>query len=183
MNFLRFLISKTFLYQLLIAFVGVGLIIFLALKWLDFTTKHSERIQVPNLEKLSFEKSADVLKELNLVAKIQDSTNFNPAFPPLSVIEQNPKAGGFVKQNRKIYLVLNPSGYRRVKIPNIIQKTRRQAEPTIRALGFKVGKIIYSPNMAKDVVLKLQYKGKTIKPNATLMKTSTIDLVVGDGSK
>jgi len=183
MNFLRFLISKTFLYQVLIALAGIAGIVFFALKWLNFTTNHSERIQVPNLEKLSFEKSASVLEELNLVAKIQDSTNFNPAYPPLSVIEQNPKAGGFVKQHRKIYLVLNPSGYRKVIVPNVIQRTRRQAEPTLRALGFKVGKIIYSPNMARDVVLELKYKGEVIKPNSELMKTSTIDLVVGDGTR
>jgi len=183
MGFFRFIISKTFLYQLVIAVLSVLLIVFLALKWLSFTTNHDERIQVPNLERLTFEKSSQVLEELNLVAKIQDSTNFNPEYPPLSVIEQNPKAGGFVKKHRKIYLVFNPSGYRKVKVPNIIQKTRRQAEPTLRALGFKVGKIIYSPNMARDVVLKLKYKGEVITPSTELMKTSTIDLVVGDGLK
>mgnify|MGYP000244273674 CR=1 FL=1 len=183
MGFFRFLFSKTFLIQLVIAIVSVVLIGFLALKWLGFTTNHNERIQVPNLEKLSFEKSALILSELNLEAKIQDSTNFNPAYPPLSVIEQNPKAGGFVKQNRKIYLVLNPSGYRKVAIPDIIQKTTRQAEPTLRALGFKVGKTIYRPNIAKNVVLELQHKGEVVEPNSLLMKTSSIDLVVGDGSR
>lgn len=183
MSFFRFLTSKTFLYQLLIALVGLVVIVFLALKWLNFTTNHDERIQVPNLEKLNFERSSQVLEELNLVAKIQDSTNFNADYPPLSVIEQSPRAGDFVKKDRKIYLVLNPSGYRKVKVPHIIQKTRRQAEPTLRALGFKVGKITYSPNMARDVVLELKHKGKTVKPDTELMKTSTIDLVVGDGSK
>lgn len=181
MGFFRFLASKSFLYQLAIALISLVVIVFLALKWLNFTTNHNERIQVPNLEKLDFNKSSQVLKELNLVAKIQDSTNFNESYPPLSVIEQNPRAGDFVKKDRKIYLVLNPSGYRKIKIPNVIQKTRRQAEPTLRALGFKVGKVIYSPNMARDVVLELKHQGGTITPNTKLMKTSTIDLVVGDG--
>lgn len=183
MSFFRFLTSKTFLYQLLIAFLVVIIIVFLTLKWLNVTTNHDERIQVPNLEKYNFNKSSQVLGELDLVAKIQDSTNFNPEYPPLSVIEQNPKAGDFVKKHRKIYLVLNPSGYRKVKVPQIIQKTRRQAEPTLRALGFKVGRVTYSPNMAKDVVLELKHKGRVVKPNTELMKTSTIDLIVGDGSK
>lgn len=183
MGFFRFIFSKTFLIQLGIAITAIVLIGFLALQWLNFTTNHSERIQVPNLEKLSFEKSASTLEELDLVAKIQDSTNFNPAYPPLSVIEQNPKAGGFVKQNRKIYLVLNPSGYRKVKVPDVIQKTTRQAKPTLRALGFKIGKTIYKPNIAKNVVLELQYKGQIVAPNSLLMKTSSIDLVVGDGSR
>ncbi len=183
MGFFRFLASKTFLYQLVIALICIVVIVFLTLKWLGFTTNHDERIQVPNLEKLDFSNSSEILEELNLVAKIQDSTNFNASYPPLSVIEQTPRAGDFVKKNRKIYLVLNPSGYRKIKIPNIIQKTRRQAEPTLLALGFKVGKITYSSNMARDVVLQLKHNGEIITPNTELMKTSTIDLVVGDGLK
>lgn len=181
MQFFRFLFSKTFLIQLTLAAISLVVVIFLIMKWLNYTTNHDERIQVPNLQKLNFSKSSKVLKELDLVAKIQDSANFDPNFPPLSVIEHSPKAGDFVKKNRKIYLVLNPSGYRKVKVPDVIQKTRRQAEPTLRAIGFKVGKIIYRPNIAKDVVLGLSHNGKTIKPDTQLMKTSTIDLVVGDG--
>ena len=183
MGFFRFLWSKTFLYQLLFALLAIILICFLGLKWLDYRTNHDQRIAVPNLEKLTLQKAMSVLNEKDLVAQVQDSANFNPDYPPFSVVEQSPKSGSFVKQNRKIYLVLNPSNCRKLKIPRIIQKTRRQAEPTLRALDFKVGKIIYRPNMARDVVLGLQHRGKTIKPGDFLMKTSTIDLVVGDGTR
>lgn len=183
MGFFRFLWSKTFLFQLLFALLAVILICFLGLQWLDFRTNHDQRIAVPNLEKLTLEKAENILEEKDLVAQVQDSANFNPDYPPFSIIEQNPKAGSFVKQNRKIYLVLNPSNYRKLKVPNVIQKTRRQAEPTLRALDFKVGEIIYRPNMARDVVLELQHRGKVLKPGAFLRKTSTIDLVVGDGTR
>ena len=183
MGFFRFLFSKTFLYQLLFALLAVILICFIGLQWLNFRTNHDQRIAVPNLEKLTLEKAQNMLDEKDLVAQVQDSANFNPDYPPFSVIEQNPKAGNFVKQNRKIYLVLNPSNYRKLKVPRIVQKTRRQAEPTLRALDFKVGKIIYRPNMARDVVLELQHRGKVVKPGDLLMKTSTIDLVVGDGTR
>lgn len=182
MNFFRFLWSKSFLYQLLLAVLALVILCFIGLKWLHFRTNHDQRITVPNLEKLTFEKAKQLLKQKDLVAQVQDSANYNPDYPPFSVIEQNPKAGSDVKENRKIYLVLNPSNYRKIKVPNIIQKTRRQAEPTLKAVGFKVGKIIYSPNMARDVVLGMRYKGKSVKPNDFLRKTATIDLVVGDGS-
>lgn len=182
MTFFRFFFSRTFLYQLLLALIGVVVVCFLGLKWLDVTTNHDQHIVVPNLEKLSLEEVSKLLSENMLTAKVQDSANFNPNYPPFSVIEQNPKKGDFVKENRKIYLVLNPSGYRKIEIPNIIQKTRRQAEPTLKALGFKIGKIISRPNIARDMVLELQHKGKKLPTNARLMKTSTIDLVVGDGT-
>ncbi|WP_238527901.1 PASTA domain-containing protein [Aquimarina agarivorans] len=146
-------------------------------------TNHDQRIAVPNLEKLTLEKASDLLEASKLMAKVQDSANFNPSYPPFSVIEQNPKAGSFVKEDRKIYLVLNPSNYRKIIVPNIIQKTRRQAEPTLKALGFKVGKVIYRPNIARDMVLEMQHKGKVVKPDGFLRKTSVIDLVVGDGSE
>lgn len=182
MDFFRFVWSKTFLYQILLALLVVVILCFLGLKWLNFRTNHDQRITVPNLEKLVFEKAKQMLKEKNLVAQVQDSANFNPNYPPFSVIEQNPKAGSDVKEDRKIYLVLNPSNYRSIKVPNVIQKTRRQAEPTLKAVGFKVGKVIYRPNMARDVVLGLQHKGKSVKSKDLLRKTATIDLIVGDGS-
>ena len=183
MKFFRFLASKTFLIQLALAVLAIVLICFLGLKWLNFTTNHDQRITVPSLEKLTIDQATDLLEEKDLVAKIQDSANFNPDYPPLTVIEQNPKAGNFVKENRKIYLVMNPSNYRKIKIPDVIQRTRRQAEPTLKALGFKIGKTIYRPNIARDMVLEMQHKGKVIKPDGFLRKTSVIDLVVGDGSQ
>ena len=106
MGFFRFLWSKTFLYQLGLALLALVLISFLGLQWLNFRTNHDQRIAVPNLEKLTLAKAESVLGEKDLVAQVQDSANFNPNYPPFSVIEQSPKAGSFVKQNRKIYLSL-----------------------------------------------------------------------------
>ena len=81
------------------------------------------------------------LDDNNLRMVIQDSANYNPNYPKYSVIEQQPLAGSQVKENRKIYLTLNPSGYRKVGVPNVIRRTFRQARPTLEALGFKVGKL------------------------------------------
>ncbi len=182
MNFFKFIFSKTFGIQILLAIVGIFLFCFLGLKWLGFFTKHSQRIEVPNVKRLSFALAEKSLENQELKAVIQDSANFNPKFPPLSVIEQNPKAGNKVKENRKVYLTLNPSGYRKVSIPDVIQKTIRQAKPTLQAVGFNIGKKIYKPNLAKDVVLGIQHEGKELNPGDLLMKTSTVDLVLGDGS-
>ena len=55
-----------------------------------------------------------------------------------------------VKKNRKIYLTLNPSGYRKVLVPDLKERTFRQAKPTLEALGFKIGKLTYIDNIAKD---------------------------------
>lgn len=183
MNIIKFLISKTFIKQILLAVVAVLVLCFIMFKWLKVTTNHGDFETVPNLTGKSIDVANMELKENKLVMKIQDSANFNPDYPRFSVIEQDPAAGTKVKEDRKIYLTLNPSGYRKVVVPNLIEKTLRQAKPTLKALDFEIGKLTYVDNIGKDVVLKIQYKGKTIQPGDKLSKTSVIDLVLGNGKK
>lgn len=182
MGLIRFIFSKTFLIQLVLAGIALLVIAFLALKWLDFSTNQDERIEVPDLSRLSLEHVDDKLDELDLRYEILDSANFNPDYPRYSVIEQVPEPGKFVKENRKIYLTLNPSGFRKVEVPDLIRKTRRQVEPTLRSLGFEIGEITFKPDIAEDAVLELRHKGVKIEAGDELMKTSKIDLVLGDGS-
>ena len=182
MGLFRFIFSKTFLIQLVLAAIAVVVLAFLAMKWLDFSTNQDQRIEVPDLARLSLDKVDQRLEELELRYEILDSANFNPDFPRYSVIEQVPEPGQFVKENRKIYLTLNPSGYRKVMVPDLIRRTRRQAEPTLRSLGFEIGQISYKPDIAKDAVLELRHKGEKIEAGDELMKTSVIELVLGDGS-
>lgn len=183
MSFFKFLFSKTFLLQLVLAVLALVLIAFIMLQWLDFSTNQDQRITVPNLSQMSLDKVDEQLEELDLRREILDSANYNPDYPPYSVIDQVPLPGKQVKENRKIYLTLNPSGFTKVEIPeNLIRKTRRQVEPTLRSMGFEIGTISYKPDVAKDVVLEMRHKGKLLEPGMKLMKTSRIDLVLGDGS-
>ncbi len=183
MGFFRFIFSKTFLIQLVLAGIVLVVLAFLAMQWLDYSTNQDQRIEVPDLAKMNLDIVEDRLDELNLDFEILDSANFNPDFPRYSVIEQAPAPGKFVKEDRKIYLTLNPSGYRKVEIPeNLIRKTRRQVEPTLRSLGFEIGDVSYKPDIAEDAVLEIRHKGKLVEAGQKLMKTSVLDLVLGDGS-
>ncbi len=183
MGLFRFIFSKTFLIQLVLAVIVLVVISFLTMQWLDYSTNQDQRIEVPDLAKMNLDKVEDRLEELDLDFEILDSANFNPEYPRYSVIDQVPAPGKFVKEDRKIYLTLNPSGYRKIEVPNnLIRKTRRQVEPTLRSLGFEIGEITYKPDIAEDAVLELRHKGQLVKPGEKLMKTSKIDLVLGDGS-
>jgi beta-lactam-binding protein with PASTA domain len=182
MTFFQFVFSKAFLKQLLLAIVALLVLGFLTLWWLRMSTNHNETIEVPNLAKLSLDKVEEKLDEMDLRYEILDSANYNPEYPKYSVIEQIPKPGKFVKENRKLYLTLNPSGYRKIEVPNIVGRTRRQAEPTLLAMGFKIGKISYRPHIS-DNVLEMRFKGEKLEPGTSLQKTSVIDLIVGDQSE
>ncbi|WP_027138539.1 PASTA domain-containing protein [Gaetbulibacter saemankumensis] len=183
MSLFKFLTSKVFFKQILLAIVAAVVLCFIILKWLNVTTNHGKFETVPDLKGKSIDVARMALNDNKLVMQIQDSANYNPDYPKFSVIDQEPTAGSQVKENRKIYITLNPSGYRKILVPDLTERTFRQAKPSLEALGFQVGKITYVDNIAKDLVLKLEYKGKAINPGDMLPKTSTIDLVLGNGNR
>ncbi|MGS2739942.1 PASTA domain-containing protein [Sinomicrobium sp. M5D2P17] len=183
MSIFKFLGSKTFLTQIIIGVVVLVALVLLALQWLKITTNHGEFVTVPDLSKKTLNEVKETLENADLRFEVLDSANFNPGYPRYSVIEQEPIGGSTVKQNRKIYLTINPSGYRDVSVPNIIQVTRRNAESMLRAVGLEVGRVEYIDEIGKDMVYYIQYQGKKIAPGDQFPKTTKIDLVCGNGGE
>ncbi|RRO14515.1 PASTA domain-containing protein [Flavobacteriaceae bacterium 14752] len=183
MSFFKFLFSKVFLKNLVIAIILTIALVIGLFYWLNYYTNHNEYIEVPDLSKLEMDIVEKKLDQVGLRYVIMDSTAFNPEYPSFSVVDQNPSPGQSVKENRKIYLTINPKDYALVRIPeNIIGNTKRQVLPNLKSLGFKIGKISKKPDIAKDVVLALKHQNENLKPGDKLKKTSVIDIVVGDGS-
>lgn len=155
--------------------------LFLFMYWIGFTTNHGQEIVVPNLSKLTLEQAEDKLDELDLDYELLDTVDYNDAYPKLSIVQQDPNPGEKVKQNRVIYLKINSTGYSKVRIPDLIQKTYRQAVPTLAALGLEVGDTTYVPNLAKDMILEMKMNGQPIKAGQQVLKMTKVDLVLGDG--
>jgi beta-lactam-binding protein with PASTA domain len=184
MSFFKFIGSKVFFKQLLIAFVGLLVLIIFSVFWLNFSTNHNQKIEVPNLSKMSLEEVEQTLDDLDLNWEVIDSASFNADFPNKSVIEQSPEAGDFVKENRKIYLTLNPSGYKDVEIPDFYGKTKRQAVSQLTAIGFRIStQEIYVKDIAKDVVRGLIFNGRDLKNGDKIPQNSELILKLGDGNE
>lgn len=181
MTLKEFVTSKVFAIQILIAVAIIFVLGYIFMHWLTFTTNHGDEITVPNLAKLSEEQVEEKLDGLNLDYVLLDSVDFKKDYPKYSVVEQDPLPGAKVKKNRKIYIKINSSGFTSVKIPDLIEKTFRQAEPTLKALGLEVGSISYVPYLGKDMVLEMKMNGKKLKAGEKVLKSSKIDLVLGDG--
>ena len=181
MSLQKFFFSFTFIKQVLIAVLIICFTLFLFMFWISFTTNHGEEIIVPNLSKMTLEQAEDKLDELNLDYELLDTVDYNAAYPKLSVVQQDPDPGAKVKQNRVIYLKINSSTYSKVRIPDLIQKTYRQAVPTLLALGLEVGDTTYIPNLAKDMVLEMKMNGQPVKAGLQVLKMTKISLVLGDG--
>ena len=180
-NFFNFLRSKVFLIQLGLAILVSIILIFLTLRWLDGTTNHGEFVEVPDFGKMSVPEMRQSVEDAGLRYEVLDSANYNPDYPRFSIIEQNPPAGNKVKENRKIYFTVNPSGYKKVTVPKIIQVTQRNAASMLRAVGLDVQRVTYIDELGKDMVYHIKYKGKYVKPGDKLPKTSKIELVCGNG--
>lgn len=181
MSLRAYLTSKVFFAQMIAAMLIIAIISYLFFHWITYTTHHGQEITVPNLSKLSAEQAEEQLAAIDLDYIILDTVDFRPEFPKLTVVEQEPKAGAKVKEGRKIYLKINASTYTMVAIPDLIEKTYRQAVPTLEAIGLKEGTITYKPYLGKDMVLEMRMNGKKLNPGDKVLKSSKIDLVLGDG--
>lgn len=181
MSLRKYLSSRVFFIQMAIALSIVLVLGYLFMHWLTFTTDHGNEITVPNLSKLNEEQVEERLDDLDLDYVLLDSVDFNPAYPKHTVVEQDPLAGAKVKKNRKIYIKINSSGFTLVRMPNLVEKTYRQAVPTLKALGLQEGEVTYKPYLGKDMVLEMRCNGKKLNPGDKIFKSSKIDLVLGDG--
>ena len=181
MSLRKYLTSRVFVGQVLAAIAIIAVLGYLFMHWLTFTTDHGHEIAVPNLSKLTEEQVEDKLDELDLDYVLLDSVDFRGDYPAFTVVEQDPLPGTKVKVGRKVYIKINASGYSSVKLPDLIDKTYREAVPTLKAIGLEEGTITYEPSLGKDMVLAMRYKGRNLKPGERVMKSSKIDLVLGDG--
>ncbi len=183
MSLRNYLTSRVFFGQALAALAILAVLGYFFVNWLTFTTDHGHEITVPNLAKLTEEQVEEKLDELDLDYVLLDSVDYNSDYPKFTVVEQDPLPGAKVKEGRKVYIKINASGFSSVRIPDLIQKTYREAVPTLKALGLEEGTITYIPNLGKDMVLEMRCKGRNLKVGDHVLKASKIDLVLGDGNE
>ena len=174
-------IFQKLLGQLLLGVVAFALLVWATLHLLDYYTDHGKYIVVPDLTKKTLTEVQLLFEKEHLRYEVLDSTEYDPKYPPLAVISQSPEPNERVKENRKIYLNINPTGYHKVTVPKVIQVTRRNAEATLQSVGLTIGNITYVDDIGKDMVLELQHNGKPVLPGEKFVKTSRIDLICGNG--
>jgi beta-lactam-binding protein with PASTA domain len=143
-------------------------------------TMHGQTVTVPNIEGLSIKEAKNKLNNAGLEFMIADSTYKND-LPPGQVLDQSPKKGATVKKFRKIYLTVSSVSAEPIKMPNLIDNSRRQAIIILESYGLKLGKENYVPDIAKDAVRGMYLNGKEIKEGSIVLKGSVIDLDLGDG--
>ena len=143
-------------------------------------THHGEALPVPDIRGLSLDDAGKVLNGKKMRWQLSDSVYVTSAKPG-AVVNQNPEPGFKVKENRNIFLTINAMSPEKVKMPDVVGVSFRQAKTTLESQGLTIGKLTYVPDMAVNYVLKQMYLGKEIRKGTTIVKGSDIELVLGDG--
>ncbi len=99
----------------------------------------SDEIQVPDVIGKSKEEASEILDDNDLVASFE-VTRYDEKIPRDHVIFQKPLAGSYVKKNRRISLHIS-GGNPLKKMPDLFEKSVRDAQITIERLGFEISEI------------------------------------------
>ena len=144
-------------------------------------TDHGKSLTVPDLKGKTVPEIEEICKDKKVRYLIKDSS-YSQNAPANTVIDQNPKAGQHVKENRRIYITINSKSAPVIKLNNVIDKSMRQAKAELINNGFEVDeKNEYKPCDDLGLVMDVKYKGQPVKAGAMLKKGSKLTLVVCDG--
>lgn len=168
------------LVNLFAVLLAITAFVVISISILNGYTNHGQTITVPDLSGKKVREVQQTLASRKLEFAVIDSS-YSDKVMPLTVIDQNPKPGSKVKEERTIYLTINALNPPKVKMPDLRDASLKQAQLELESNGLKLGKLMYKPDLALNAVLEQQVRGKNIEPGTMVAKGTRIDLVVGDG--
>lgn len=178
MSFTKFLTSRVFFWNLIVAIIIVMAILIATMQGLKNYTRHGQSNPVPDFSGMTMAQIEATAKQHNLKFEIVDSIHVSDAEPG-AVVEQVPDPGFGVKANRTVFLTINSSKPERVILPKLTDISFRQALVLLENTGINVGKISYRPSEYNDLVLDVEQDSVKVKPNQAIIKGSSVDLIVG----
>ncbi len=149
--------------------------------YLPITTNHGETINVPDLKGKTIEQIEEILDKSNLRYQVNDSSYIEGAVP-LSVIFQNPIAGSGVKANRKIYITVTAVSPPMVSMPELKEKSLKNAELVLKSHGLVLAGTTLVPSPYASLVIKQYVNDKEILKDTKIPKGTKIRLDIGNGS-
>ena len=187
-GFLSFIRTKDFLKHAGIALISLLIFLYLLFTALDFYTGHGEKVEVPDFSNKSLIELGPFAEEKNLKYEITDSI-YMPDSKPGVVVKQDPEKGSSVKPGRTIYLYISTILPPQMEMPQLADRSYRQAVFMLQSFGLKLGKTIYETGFPGAVLRQIvdgkEYTAEDIKAakkkNKPIMirKGSKVALVVG----
>lgn len=180
MHLIRFLFSKAFVINLIVALALVAVGLYFTMNYLNEYTLHGFSIEVPNCEGMLFEDADSLVSQNDFTAVISDSVYLEGKKGGV-VIEQDPLAGKEVKQGRKIYMTITAMRPPQIAMPNLVDMSLRQAMSLMETYGLTVGELSYAPDPCTNCVLAQMEGDEEIEEGEKINKGAKINLVLGQG--
>lgn len=182
MTLKEFLKTRTFKVNALAA-VGITILLILfVVVFLRIYTNHGDSVEIPELKGKSMDEAANILEDKDLRYEIRDSV-YSPDLPPGTVLDQYPKPGMKVKENRMIFITLCAISQEKIPMPQLTDISLRQAENLIETAGLTAGSVQYEPSEFPNLVLEQRINGKVVAKGEMIPKGSRVDLVVGSNGE
>lgn len=183
-KFFRFFVSKQFLINVGAIILVWIIIIFAETTYLKSHTNFGEKIEVPTFYKIHIDDLDEFVGDKGIKYTIQDSVYMDD-WPKGTVCWQYPRptdsSGMYVKSGREILLSVVPLNPQMIKMPDVVDMSKRMAESSLEAIGIRT-KISYEPaSEGKGFVLKQLYNGQPIPPGTAIPKGTRVELVVAQG--
>lgn len=154
------------------------IIIFIALYVGNLIYKNNfepEEVPVPNIEGFSQDDANKILRENGLFLEVRASKNDNE-IEEGHIISQEPKGGLYVKPYSTVKVVVS-LGPELVRVPNVIGKTKREAEIELENEGFTIGEPEYEySEYPSGTVIE-----QSISPTTQVLKGEAIVLTISKG--
>ena len=188
MKFIKFIFSKFFWINVVLAVIALYVVFYLTMSNLDNYTNHGIKIEVPNLKGLQLDQVQDSLMSLDLNFEIRDSV-FSDDFPIGMVIQQDPLPNtdefpNFIKPNRTIYITIVKRQETFKIVPDFLTNvtSKNIGKSKLEMLGFNVDLEIKN-HKDKDKILGLEFEDKVLKAGQKLPKGSIVKIIFGSGDK
>lgn len=166
--------------NLLAAVVLIGLIAVGSLKMLGVITHHGQEYEVPSLDGMNMDEAAIVAKTAHMSVEVAE-TQYDKSKPLGIILEQIPAAGSHAKRGRVIYVVMNSHEVPEVTLPEVREKSIRQACAALEAIGLEVSEIVYEVSRYKDLVLDVRLGHKSLEAGTKVKQGTKLTLIVAGG--
>tara|TARA_B100000767_G_scaffold46319_1_gene40917 strand:- start:9193 stop:10038 length:846 start_codon:yes stop_codon:yes gene_type:complete len=188
MKIVRFIFSKFFWINILLASATLYGVFYYTMDNLDKYTNHNIKIEVPNLLGIEIKNLNDSLEKLELRYEIRDSI-YSENHPMGMIIQQDPKPHSenfpnYIKPNRNLYLTIVKKQEIYKSIPDLMSNvySKNIGKSKLEMLGFKV-ELEMRNHKDRDKVLEITHQDEIVKAGRKLLKGATLKLIYGSGNK
>ncbi len=102
-------------------------------------TRHGDEVEMPNITSMRYEEAMRPVHEAGFVL-VKEEERYSAEYPNGYVIEQSPPPHAMVKPGRRVYVVVS-RGEKRVLMPNLVERSQRDAELILRNHRMELGAV------------------------------------------